>query len=323
MSAQTDVVVKKQYNCSNCGKPGHTLRSCQDPVMSYGVIAFRIVGSTPPGISSGHVEGVLCSEREDYLGLSRAGKIQFMLIQRKDSLSFVEFVRGKYTLDDPTYLRILFENMTVSERQKIVSMEFDELWRSVWGEIPTKTYKNDYEISKVKFAILMGGPSPVAVEAERQVGITIRQLIDETTSQHQEPEWGFPKGRRNPNEEDLAVAVREFYEETGVSRSQICIIKNLQPLEETFFGSNRVHYCHKYFMGYCRPELDVSMDNCNHHMLREIGNIGWFSVEEALQKIRPENVEKREVLLRAQGILRNFMPINTQYFQTGTYNQSG
>ena len=69
-------------------------------------------------------------------------------------------------------------------------------------------------------------------------------------------------------------------------------------------------------MGYCRPDLEVSMEKCNHHMLREIGNIGWFTVEEALQKIRPENVEKREVLLRAQGVLRNFMPINTQYFQT-------
>jgi 8-oxo-dGTP pyrophosphatase MutT (NUDIX family) len=311
MSAQTEtnLMNKKSYTCSNCGKPGHTLRACQEPVTSYGVIAFRIIGG-------GHVEGVLCSDREDYLGLSRAGKIQFLLIQRKDSLSFVEFVRGKYTLEDPTYLRLLLENMTVTERGKLLTMDFDDLWRSVWGEIPTKTYKNDYETSKVKFGILMGGPNPEAIELERQVGITLRQLLEETVSQHAEPEWGFPKGRRNPNEEDLGVAVREFYEETGIPRSQVNIIKNLGALEETFFGSNRVHYCHKYFMGYCRPDLEVGMDKCNHHMLREIGNIGWFSLEEALQKIRPENVEKREVLLRAQGILRNFMPINTQYFQT-------
>lgn len=306
---------RKQYTCSNCGKPGHTLRTCQDPVMSYGVIAFRIVGG-----SNGHFENILCAEREDYLGLSRAGKIQFLLIQRKDSLSFVEFVRGKYTLEDPTYLRMLLENMTVAEREKILSMNFDDLWRSVWGEIPTRTYKNDYETSKIKFNSLLGGPvgENVDGEFERTIGFTIRDLLNETTSHHAEPEWGFPKGRRNPNEEDLSVAVREFYEESGISRSQISIIKNLNPLEETFFGSNRVHYCHKYFMGYCRADLEVSMEKCNHHMLREVGNIGWFSLEEALQKIRPENVEKREVLLRAQGVLRNFMPINTQYFQSGS-----
>jgi 8-oxo-dGTP pyrophosphatase MutT (NUDIX family) len=316
MSAQATEFIsnnRKQYMCSNCGMPGHTLRACQDPVMSYGVIAFRIIEGT------NHFENILCAEREDYLGLSRAGKIQFLLIQRKDSLSFVEFVRGKYTLEDPTYLRILLENMTVAEREKIVSMEFDNLWRSVWGEIPTRTYKNDYESSKIKFNSLLGGPVGCGdAGVETTLGFTIRDLLTETTSHHTEPEWGFPKGRRNPNEEDLPVAVREFYEETGIPRSQVSIIKNLNPLEETFFGSNRVHYCHKYFMGYCRADLQVSMEKCNHHMLREIGNIGWFSLEEALQKIRPENVEKREVLLRAQGVLRNFMPINTQYFQSGS-----
>jgi hypothetical protein len=44
-------------------------------------------------------------------------------------------------------------------------------------------------------------------------------------------------------------------------------------------------------------------------MKREIGDLGWFTLEEALEKIRPENVEKKEVLLRAQSLLRNYCPL--------------
>jgi 8-oxo-dGTP pyrophosphatase MutT (NUDIX family) len=292
-------MIKKPYTCSNCGSVGHSLRVCQEPIMSFGIIAFRVVDQ------KGHLESTLCSEREDYLGMARAGKIQFLLIQRKDSLAFVEFVRGKYTLEDPTYLRVLFENMTIKEREYLLKCNnFDDLWQSVWGEIPTKTHKHDYENSKTKYGQLRTGDM-----------ISIEGLIADTKSEHLEPEWGFPKGRRNPGEEDIQTAVRECWEETGLTRNQLTIIKNLCPLEETFFGSNRVHYCHKYYMAYCRSDQRVSLDTSNPHMRREIGDVGWFSLEEALERIWPENVEKREVVLRAQALLRNFMPINTQYFQ--------
>jgi hypothetical protein len=43
-------------------------------------------------------------------------------------------------------------------------------------------------------------------------------------------------------------------------------------------------------------------------MLREIGDLRWFSLEEALAHIREENVEKKEVLLRAASIFRNLCP---------------
>ena len=42
------------------------------------------------------------------------------------------------------------------------------------------------------------------------------------------------------------------------------------------------------------------------HMSREIGDIGWFTINEALGRIRSENVEKREILLRVSGIIRNY-----------------
>ena len=47
------------------------------------------------------------------------------------------------------------------------------------------------------------------------------------------------------------------------------------------------------------------------HMPREIGGIQWCSLDEAISKIRPDNVEKREVLLKAGKIMRNFYPVQT------------
>jgi hypothetical protein len=44
-------------------------------------------------------------------------------------------------------------------------------------------------------------------------------------------------------------------------------------------------------------------------MTREIGAIQWLTLEQALQKIRPDNVEKREILLKTGRILRNFCPV--------------
>jgi hypothetical protein len=44
-------------------------------------------------------------------------------------------------------------------------------------------------------------------------------------------------------------------------------------------------------------------------MVREIGNIGWFNLNDALEKIRPDNIEKREVLLKVSSLLRNYCPL--------------
>jgi hypothetical protein len=46
-------------------------------------------------------------------------------------------------------------------------------------------------------------------------------------------------------------------------------------------------------------------------MTREIGAIKWCSLDEATSKIRPDNVEKREILLKAGKIMRNFHPVYT------------
>jgi 8-oxo-dGTP pyrophosphatase MutT (NUDIX family) len=277
----------RTQHCTNCGLCGHVFRNCLSPVTSYGIIAVRYLNNAN--------ETSLFSKSATVNNGN--GSLQFLLIQRKDSLAYVEFIRGKYNPFEEEYVCKLFQGMTENEQNNILTKTFDELWQNVWGETSVvKSHKNDYDSSIKKYHTIKDN---------------IAQLIEQNKTKWSEPEWGFPKGRRNPHEADLNCAIREFQEETGLKRHDFTVIQNTLPISETFFGSNQVHYCHKYYIAICNKSTEVQMNIDNPHMAREIGNIQWCSLDEAISKIRPDNVEKREILLKAGKIMRNFHPVHT------------
>jgi 8-oxo-dGTP pyrophosphatase MutT (NUDIX family) len=277
----------RTQHCTNCGLSGHVFRNCLSPVTSYGIIAVRYLNDI--GTTSLFSKAPILNNGND--------SIQFLLIQRKDSLAFVEFIRGKYNPYDEEYLVRLLKSMTQREQASLMANTFEELWNGVWGEASNvKSHKNDFETSEKKFNVIKN---------------KLPLLIEANPSKWTEPEWGFPKGRRNPHETDINCAIREFQEETGLNRQEFTIIQNTLPISETFFGSNQIHYCHKYYIAICNKSVEVQMNISNPHMAREIGDIQWCSLDEAISKIRPDNVEKREILLKAGKIMRNFHPVHT------------
>jgi 8-oxo-dGTP pyrophosphatase MutT (NUDIX family) len=290
-----DIVNNRNQHCTNCGLAGHVFRNCLSPVTSYGIIAVRYMNN--------NVSNSLFSKATTISNGSDS--IQFLLIQRKDSLAFVEFIRGKYNPQDEDYLGRLIRGMTVKEHEYILAQTFDELWQNVWGESShIKSHKNDYDTSSKKYSLIKDG---------------VIQLIESNPTKWLEPEWGFPKGRRNPHETDINCASREFQEETGLRRQDFTIIQNTYPISETFFGSNQIHYCHKYYIALCNKSTEVEMNINNPHMAREIGGIQWCSLDDAISKIRPDNVEKREILLKAGKIMRNFHPVYTNDLPRSIY----
>jgi 8-oxo-dGTP pyrophosphatase MutT (NUDIX family) len=288
--------MKQTGPCSNCGVVGHTFRQCHAPVLSYGLIVFR---HSNPDWS---LEKALCSSSQLLNGTEGAGGLQVLMIQRKDSLRFVEFVRGKYALKDMEYIKQLLTHMTPGERDLLMKSTFPELWNCVWGTMNPRNYRTDFEQSQEKFNEL------------KSSGI-LASLLEKTEAVCSTPEWGFPKGRRNPYETDIDCAIRECMEETGLKRNQLQIFENMEPLCETFYGDNKVYYSHKYFPALVAPGTEVYMSAMNPHMAREIGNIQWMSIDDALCKIRTENIEKKEILLRASALFRNLCPFrNEKYY---------
>ena len=292
---------KTNKQCSNCGNVGHSYRECQAPITSFGTILFRIQNT------SWAQEKALAYTNHTLTGFEPVfSQLQVLLIQRRDSLGYVDLLRGKYSIHDVEYITKQLSGMTDEERQKLIHRDFDDLWAEMWGaESADVQYKKDKENSRNKLMVLREG---ITLDVSGNQA-TLAELVASCSTHWLTPEWGFPKGRRDGNESDLDCALREMREETGIKESDVFVIHNMDPLNETFFGTNRVHYCHKYFLVYVPDTKPIAYDEKNPHMRREIGALDWFSIEEALQKIRPENVEKREMLLRVGTLLRNYCPL--------------
>jgi 8-oxo-dGTP pyrophosphatase MutT (NUDIX family) len=285
---------KQIINCTNCGENGHHFRNCSEPVYSYGIIAFR---NTEP--SWNQPESILKNDI-DYNGINM-DNIQILMIQRRDSIGFIEIIRAKYKLTDISYIKEQILGTTHEERQRLLSHTFEDLWIELWGKstFETKQYKQEYEQAKYKFDTLKEG-----YELDDKI-ISLNTLIDSIPVIWNTPEWGFPKGRRNILEKDLECARREFNEETGLKDNDYNIIKNIEPIHETFYGNNNIHYCHVYFLAWINNKTNVEFKNDDEQMVKEIGDIGWFSCEDALSRIRSTNINKREILLRASSIVQN------------------
>lgn len=279
--------------CTNCGEYTHATKQCLLPITSFGTILFRVNGDFS---AQSQAQRLLQSETS-FNGLEGPIKanIQYLLIQRRDSLGYIDIMRGKYKIEDIDYISKQIHGMTREEQERLISVPFDTLWEQLWGP-PTEgsnPYKNEKETSRVKLAALR---------------VILPDLIKSVNMSWPTPEWGFPKGRRDPYESEYMCALREMKEETGLTEKDVVPIKNIDTIKETFFGSNHIQYCHKYFIMYVPNTKEIVFNSNNVHMSQEIGDIRWCSLDEALSLIRSENVEKREILLRVSSLLRNYCP---------------
>ena len=294
------VYENQKKTCTNCGKLGHHFRICSAPITSYGIIAFRI---TNPGWNQATILSSKRMEGDIIDGIIPEEDIEFILIQRKDSIGFIELIRAKYKLNDIPYIRQQIQGTTLKEREMLISMSFQDLWKEIWGnDAENKHYRNDYFQAKQKFEQLTQG-----FQLDNSF-IHLKELIDTTPLLWATPEWGFPKGRRNMYETDQDCAIREFCEETTLTSTDFHILQSLEPIREIFIGNNNIHYEHVYYIGWISNQ-NVILGTGNQTMAQEVGNIGWFSIQNALKKIRSTNIEKRQILLQASKILQNICPI--------------
>lgn len=260
--------------CNNCGKPGHIYNQCKIPITSFGIIAFRYNVEKEP---------------------------EFLMIRRKDTLGYIDFMRGKYLVQNKNYIMNMLKQMTVKERAMLREGNFDKLWKTLWGENSVvNKYKTEEISSKEKYDLLFLGI------LNKDVFFTLCSMLDEcdTLEVWDEPEWGFPKGRRNYQEKDYECAIREFCEETGYFSEYLKNIQNIFPYEEIFTGSNYKSYKHKYYLMYM--DYDDSLISTNFES-SEVSKMEWKKYDDCINVIRPYNLEKKRIITNIYNCIHKYV----------------
>lgn len=246
----------KPQLCANCNIYGHVFKQCSKPILSVGILGFKIIN----------------------------GEIQFLLVQRKDTMGYIDFLRGKYSSNvrRDSILKTLLEEMTEEERFRLRSISFDKLWDDLWVNHNSRAYNNEKKAAKIKFE-----------------NLDITAMAINTVGKWETQEYCIPKGRRNSGEDYLACAIREFREETGVTRDKINILEGNFGLSETFYGSNGIMYQHEYLLAEVASDLEVKIDPENILMIGEVKDIRWFNFKDAINVFRDYDTTKRNVIYKA------------------------
>lgn len=289
--------IKKKFFCTRCGKAGHEQKFCSDPVTSWGIILVSSIHEKCSHFNTNlnnykNCEGIKVFNKDEILlAAENINKLKFLLVMRKHSLGFSEFIRGKYVVGNINGLRGLFNQMIQEEIDMIKEKNFDELWNYFWGtnEINITLNRKEYNDSKNKFMDLKTKFSGLI---EHDLDFYLNNAIPN----HPTPEWGFPKGRKKRGESDLECAIREFCEETDISENDIHILNNIKPIEEELYGTNGVKYKHIYFLAELKNNKKYYFDNNINISNSEIGNIGFFTYDEALFLLRDYHIEKKNIL---------------------------
>jgi 8-oxo-dGTP pyrophosphatase MutT (NUDIX family) len=269
MNTNTNENIIKNLNvCNNCGKQGHLFHQCKLPITSYGILAFTQINSS----------------------------IKFLMIRRKDSFGYIDFIRGKYSLHNIYQIQNIIDEMSIMEKERILEEPFEKLWYNMWGEITSAQYKNEELLSVKKFDALREG-----ILIDNKI-VKLKDIVEKSETKWLETEWEFPKGRRNFKEKDLECALREFEEETGIPQSKIIVIENIMPFEEIFIGSNYKSYKHKYFLAYMN-HVDQLLNNFQKS---EVSKIEWKTYDECMSSIRPYNLEKKKLITNIYNVLQEY-----------------
>lgn len=273
---------KRDTQCINCGTFGHTSKYCNYPTTSYGVICYKVTNSVPVSL-------------------------KYLMIQRKDTLCYVEFLRGKYEIENKDYIIKLFENMTSTERELVRTSTFENLWTTLW--IDNKKRNADYKVIREKFNMIKNGYKIKPVDpTSPEFFFDINYILQQCGSVRCEQEWEFPKGRRRIGEDDFSCAKREFQEESGLSVAELHFQEPCKSYEEVYLSMNKIRYRNIFYLAKHIVNDDnaeqILYDENNIHQVKEVRDVKWMTSEEVFTKIKDRYSEKLEIFRMIDDTIR-------------------
>ena len=240
-------------------------------------------------------------------------KILFLMVSRRFSIGFVEFIRGKYKISDAKTIIKLFEQMTANEITLIQHNSYNDLLfyflnknNETKEELLNSTYNGKYSVeyneSKNKFESLLDSDNV----KNNIIPWNLSFYTKNIKPKWKNTEWGFPKGRRGKRtEENVSCACREFEEETGYNKKDYHILNKIEPIEEYLVGTNNVNYKHVYYLA--MDMFDPCQSTLSNYDTYEIGDVKWFTFDDAIKNIRPYHVGKKYILTKIYMFIINYL----------------
>ena len=249
--------------CKNCGKRGHHIRNCISPKCSYGVILYKETES----------------------------KMELLMIRRRHTLGFVQFIRGQYMYNDIDYIMTLFNVMTYEEIDLIKNRDFKYLWDFLWYN---KDSQNSRMISNMKTAYKKYNVIKKGFLIN-ELNINIEYFINNKHTKYSEQEWGFPKGKRNNHESDLNAAKREFLEETGIDKKNVIFKKKL--FIENYTSYDNVNYRNIYYLAECKKkDIKLSISEDIIEQITEISAVKFVDINNCSSYVRNYSKAKIKII---------------------------
>lgn len=216
-------------------------------------------------------------------------KIWFLLAQRRDTIEYTDFLRGKYTYAN---METYFSLMTNEERDRIKNYSFNDLWDDLWINHNNRFYIDGKQKALSKF------------NTNKQL---ITKLLKNTRSTTTEPSWGFPKGKKHLKETEIECAFREFFEETKLYITYENLL-NMSPIKEVFKGTNKKMYSTIYYIAQVNTKLSITKKCVNklreNTVSEEIADLRWASLGLALHLLPPK---RHELILECEDKIRNHL----------------
>ncbi len=191
--------------------------------------------------------------------------MEILLVRKRYTYAYNKFVNGRYRSDNNREILALFNQMTLEEKLDLMSLNFSQIWYRVWLSNSQKI--SCFYTAKSKFE--------TTFVADK--GVRLRKLLA-AAKLHGTLVWEIPKGRKkNRIESDIHCALREFKEETQVSKRQI----KLYPESTTYsYISDKVKYTNIYYYALAIGNVAPSIDMSSRDQVGEVGEIKWMNLQE-------------------------------------------
>jgi 8-oxo-dGTP pyrophosphatase MutT (NUDIX family) len=202
---------------------------------------------------------------------------EVILVHKRYTYAFSEFVYGRYSRQNQKGLMALFEQMSTEELLDVWSLNFDQMWYRIWLSGPRREL---FAKKHTKFYT-----SFIRDDGGRALHQMLRQVQDRGV-----PFWEIPKGRPNGKEGDLVCAMREFTEETGVEKKDYRLLPGVK--RRVSFVHMGVRYVHVYYVavagarlcsgarpGWRRPVVPGRGVLSTADFMGEVDEVRWMDIE--------------------------------------------